>query len=224
MTGKNEVPILIGQTGPAAGMRWVLSQPEMVIGRDAGCDIIINDRQVSRRHAVLRRADGGFELEDLNSKNGTHINGLALSGPTRLQDGDLIQVALVAKLAYVGSEATVPLRIETTPEGEVVSVGRLRLDGASRRVWLSDHELDPALSVPQFRFLELLYQRPGQVCSRDEVIQMVWPEASGAGVSEQAIDALVRRVRDRLAEIDPDFQYIVTVRGHGFRLDNRPVA
>ncbi len=224
MTGKNEVPILIGQTGPAAGQRWVLSQPEAVIGRDSGCDVLINDRQVSRRHAILRKVDGGFEMEDLNSKNGTHINGLPVTGPTRLQDGDLIQVALVAKLVYVGSEATVPLRIETTPEGEVVSVGRLRLDGASRRVWLTDHELDPALSVPQFRFLELLYQRPGQVCSRDEVIQIVWPEASGAGVSEQAIDALVRRVRDRLAEIDPDFQYIVTVRGHGFRLDNRPVA
>jgi len=223
MTGKNDVPILIGQSGPVAGQRWVLSKAVATIGRDPGCDIIIPDRQVSRRHAALRRVDGGFEVEDLGSKNGTHVNGTPVAGAQRLQDGDLIQVALVAKLAYVGSEATVPLRIETTPEGDVVSVGRLRLDSASRRVWLDDREIDPPLSVPQFRFIELLYQRPGQVCSRDEVIQMVWPEASGEGVSEQAIDALVRRVRDRLAEIDPDYQYIVTVRGHGFRLDNRPV-
>ena len=42
----------------------------------------------------------------------------------------------------------------------------------------------------------------------------------GMGVSEQAIDALVRRLRDRLAEVDEGHQYIVTVRGHGFRLDN----
>lgn len=224
MTGKNDIPILIGQSGPVTGQRWVLTKPEAVIGRDPTCDIIIPDRQVSRRHAFLRKVDGGFELEDLGSKNGTHLNGAVLRSPQRLQDGDLIQVALVAKLAYVGSEATMPLRIETTPEGEVVSVGRLRLEGASRRVWLDEREIDPPLSVPQFRFLELLYQRPGQVCSRDEVIQTVWPEASGAGVSEQAIDALVRRVRDRLAEIDPDFHYIVTVRGHGFRLDNRPVV
>ena len=40
------------------------------------------------------------------------------------------------------------------------------------------------------------------------------------GVSEQAIDALVRRLRDRLAEVDGSHQYIVTVRGHGFKLDN----
>jgi DNA-binding response OmpR family regulator len=222
MSGKNDVPILIGQSGPVTGQRWILTKPEAFIGRDPTCEIIIPDRQVSRRHACLRRVEGGFELEDLGSKNGTHLNGTPLRGAQHLQDGDLIQVALVAKLAYVGSEATVPLRIETTAEGGVVSVGRLRLDSASRRVWLDDRELDPPLSVPQFRFLELLYQRPGQVCSRDEVILTVWPEASGAGVSEQAIDALVRRVRDRLAEIDPDFHYIVTVRGHGFRLDNRP--
>jgi DNA-binding response OmpR family regulator len=223
-TTKNDIPILIGQSGPVTGQRWVLSKAEAVIGRDAGCDIIIPDRQVSRRHATLRRVEGGFELMDLGSKNGTHLNGAPLTGSQRLQDGDLIQVALVAKLAYVGSEATVPLRIETTAEGAVVSVGWLRLDTGSRQVWLDDRELDPPLSVPQFRFLELLYQRPGQVCSREDVIHMVWPDAAGAGVSEQAIDALVRRVRDRLAEIDADHQYIVTVRGHGFRLDNRPSA
>ena len=42
-----------------------------------------------------------------------------------------------------------------------------------------------------------------------------------AGDQPQAIDALVRRLRDRLAEVAPDHQYIVTVRGHGFRLDNQ---
>jgi DNA-binding response OmpR family regulator len=52
------------------------------------------------------------------------------------------------------------------------------------------------------------------------VIEAVWPEAVGEGVSEQAIDALVRRLRDRIAEIDPEHQYIITVRGHGFRLNN----
>ena len=51
-------------------------------------------------------------------------------------------------------------------------------------------------------------------------VETVWADAVGEEVSEQAIDALVRRLRDRLAEIDPGWQYIVTVRGHGFRLDN----
>ena len=48
----------------------------------------------------------------------------------------------------------------------------------------------------------------------------VWGEDDAIGVSEQAVDALVRRLRDRLASIDSSHAYIVTVRGHGLRLDN----
>jgi DNA-binding winged helix-turn-helix (wHTH) protein len=42
------------------------------------------------------------------------------------------------------------------------------------------------------------------------------------GVSDQALDALLRRLRDRIAAIDPAGSYIVTVRGHGIRLNNPP--
>ena len=225
MLGTHDIPLLIAQTGPVSGQRWVLTQETLTIGRDAECDIIIPDRQVSRVHARLRRVDGGFEIEDLNSKNGTHVNGAPLQGAQRLQDGDFIQVALVARLIYVGSEATMPLqanppRPANTSAAVAVQQGRLRVDSAARRVWIGGQELDPPLSVPQFRFVELLNQRSGEVCGRDEVVQAVWPEAMGSGVSEQAIDALVRRVRDRLVELDPEHQYVVTVRGHGFRLDN----
>jgi DNA-binding response OmpR family regulator len=64
-----------------------------------------------------------------------------------------------------------------------------------------------------------LYEPSGQVRSRDEIVDAVWSETEREGVSEQAIDALVRRLRERLAEIAPDGLYVVTVRGHGFRLD-----
>jgi DNA-binding response OmpR family regulator len=48
----------------------------------------------------------------------------------------------------------------------------------------------------------------------------VWGEDQMAGVSDQALDALIRRLRDRLAALDPRHRYIDTVRGHGMRLDN----
>jgi DNA-binding response OmpR family regulator len=96
----------------------------------------------------------------------------------------------------------------------------LRLDREGRRVFIGDEEIDPPLSLPQYRLIELLYINDGHVCTRDAVVEAVWPDVVGEGVSEQAIDALVRRLRDRLAEHDPDVQYIVTVRGHGFRLHN----
>jgi DNA-binding response OmpR family regulator len=56
---------------------------------------------------------------------------------------------------------------------------------------------------------------------REKIIEAVWPGTDGIGVSEQAIDALVRRLRDRLTELD-EYEYVVTVRGHGFRLENDP--
>jgi DNA-binding response OmpR family regulator len=75
--------------------------------------------------------------------------------------------------------------------------------------------------VAQYRLLELLHEHEGQVVSRDAIVAAVWHEEEAMGVSEQAIDALVRRLRDRIAALDPDHAYVVTVRGHGFRLDNR---
>ncbi|MEZ4518306.1 MAG: winged helix-turn-helix domain-containing protein [Chloroflexota bacterium] len=96
--------------------------------------------------------------------------------------------------------------------------GGLMLDEDRRTVIINGKELDPPLSLAQFRLLRMLSDANGAVCSRDDIVEVVWPGTGGVGVSEQASDALVRRLRDRLAELD-DHNYIVTVRGHGFRLD-----
>jgi DNA-binding winged helix-turn-helix (wHTH) protein len=160
--------------------------------------------------------DGRYILHDLGSKNGTHLNGKQVQGTAPLQDGDEISIALAVKLVFVGTDATLPLTFEApTLEGNLV------LDEAQRAVFISGKELDPPLSLAQFRLLHLLYEANGAVCGRDEIIEIVWPGTEGIGVSEQAIDALIRRLRDRLTEVD-DYNYIVTVRGHGFRLDNAP--
>jgi pSer/pThr/pTyr-binding forkhead associated (FHA) protein len=47
-----DTPVLVGQSGPLSGQRWMV-RDSLVIGRDAGCDIMIPSRQVSRRHARL---------------------------------------------------------------------------------------------------------------------------------------------------------------------------
>src|SRR5262249_33461405 len=134
--------------------------------------------------------------------------------PQQLHDGDVIAIATTVKLAFTGSEATAPLALDL-PVG-----GRLRLDIPARRGGGDKKEVDPPPSFPEYRLLELLYVRTGQVCSREDVIHAVWPDAEISGVSEQSIDALVRRLRDRVGEADSQHQYIITVRGQGFRLDN----
>ena len=86
-------------------------------------------------------------------------------------------------------------------------------------MYVKGAEVRPALSGEQFRLLSYLYQRAGKVVAREELVLQVWPDAHAEGVSEEALDALVRRVRERLAQAGGERSYIVTLRGQGFRLD-----
>jgi DNA-binding response OmpR family regulator len=52
------------------------------------------------------------------------------------------------------------------------------------------------------------------------LISDVWGDDVSQGVSDQALDALIRRLRDRIAQIDNSHDYLVTVRGFGFRINN----
>jgi len=212
-----EFPVLVAQTGKLDGGRWVLNSEELIIGRGKDCGLIVSDRQVSRHHARIRRTELGYLLEDLGSKNGTHLNGSEVTEAVLLQDGDEIQIALAMKLVYVGLEATIPLK---SADLSRLGLGRLRMDREAHRVWLGSVEIEPPLSPPQFRLLGLMYENPGRVVTRNQIVEGVWPDSVSEGVSEQAIDALVRRLRERLSEGDPDHGYVTTVRGHGFRLNN----
>lgn len=208
-----ETAMLMMVEGPAPGRRIFMDRPQLLIGRDERCDVVIPERQVSRQHASITHEQDSYILRDLGSKNGTFLNGQEVDAPRPLQDGDEIQIAYCCKLAFVGADATAPVILEEDEQG-------LRLEAESKRVWIAGQELDPPLSLAQYRLLALLYGEPGRVYSRDQVVEAVWPEDDREGISEQAIDALARRLRERLAEADPETQYVVTVRGHGFRLEN----
>jgi hypothetical protein len=212
---RQDMPMLIVYEGELEGQRWVIDQAQVTIGRGLDCDIVLPERPVSRYHARVERDDSGYLMRDLGSKNGTYVNGQEVRDtPYRLKDGDEIQIALCVKMGFVGADATLPLELTGPNKG-------LHVDQAARRVFIGGHELTPPLSLAQYRLLEVLLDHQGEVVSRDAIVDVVWPEEEGVGVSEQAIDALVRRLRDRIASVDPDHVYVVTVRGHGFRLDNR---
>jgi pSer/pThr/pTyr-binding forkhead associated (FHA) protein len=213
-----DFPVIIGQSGPLNGQRWII-EDEVTIGRDPTCDIVIADRQVSRFHTRITVTEDGTLLEDMGSKNGTYRNGDIISDNVYLQDGDVLQIALVQSLVYLSSDATVPMQGEGLP-ATVSTTRRIFLDKRSKRVWIGQREILPPLSAPQFRLLSTIYDQQGEVVSRHDLIQAIWGSGTESGVSEQAFDALVRRTRERLSEAEQDFSYIVTVRGHGLRLDN----
>lgn len=217
MNHEEEYPILIAQEGPLKGQRWSLSRALMV-GRDPACDITVQDRQVSRFHARITPTAEGVTIEDLGSKNGTNHNGAELNTPVMLQDGDILGIALAQQFLFITSDATMPL----TENGG--HAGRLLVDQKSRQVWVNQQQMNPPLSAQQFKLLWMLYENRGQVVSRVDLVAAVWGEEQTAGVSDQALDALIRRLRDRIAALDPTRQYIDTVRGHGVRLDNPPLG
>jgi hypothetical protein len=217
-----DYPALIAQTGPLNGQRWILKS-DIIVGRDDSCNVVIQNRQVSRYHARFIPLAQGVQLEDLGSKNGTHINGREVFEPVLLQDGDVIQIAFAQQFVYLSSDSTIPLELPSEEsDGNVSAARMLRLDKRSRRVWIGNDELLPPLSVSQYQLLELLYENPGRVVSRSELVHAVWGKEDAVGISEQALDALVRRLRDRIASISPKHSFLITVRGHGLRLDNPP--
>ncbi len=217
----SELPVLIAQGGPLNGQRWGIAG-KLEVGRDLACQIMIPDRQVSRFHARLTVLAEGVSLEDLGSKNGTFLNGQKITKPEIINDGDTIQIALIQDLYFLSSDATLPLtqQIPFFPEKISQPDAKISLDSKSRRVWVNNKEINPPLSAPQFKLLQTLYEQEGKVISRGDLITSIWGSDKAQGVSEQALDALVRRLRERLTDLDHESEFVITVRGHGIRLEN----
>jgi pSer/pThr/pTyr-binding forkhead associated (FHA) protein/sugar lactone lactonase YvrE len=75
--------------GPEAG-RTVPLTASVALGRDRTCDVVIDDEEMSRRHARVVVDDGKVTVVDLGSLNGTFVNGERITGPRRLEPGDLV--------------------------------------------------------------------------------------------------------------------------------------
>lgn len=78
--------------GPEPGKLYHLASPRIKLGRGSKNDIIINDNEVSREHLHLVRVDAGYELHDLNSSNGTFVNG------HQVQDVWVLQTRCIVEL------------------------------------------------------------------------------------------------------------------------------
>lgn len=95
---------VIVKRGPQPEQLWNLNKDVIVVGREITNDIVINDQQISRRHArFIRKAKGpfaSFALEDLSSSNGTFINEERITGTHMLDDGDVIEFGESVMLVY----------------------------------------------------------------------------------------------------------------------------
>jgi predicted RNA-binding Zn-ribbon protein involved in translation (DUF1610 family) len=89
---KTEGPALVVRSGGGrAGEHFLLKEKRITVGRSPDCDIFLDDVTVSRRHALLKQADGGFLIEDQGSLNGTFLNRRRIESAA-LEDGDEVQI------------------------------------------------------------------------------------------------------------------------------------
>jgi transcriptional regulator with GAF, ATPase, and Fis domain len=84
-------PRLLAIAGPLKDSTFALPSGEIHIGRDPSNLLSINDLSLSRRHCALSRNDEGYQIRDLDSRNGTSVNGVAVK-EARLRHGDQISV------------------------------------------------------------------------------------------------------------------------------------
>lgn len=102
---------LILQSEPGSGTEFILDKPELFLGRDPGNDIVINDPEISRRHARLLLAGDTYTIEDLGSTNGTFIRRQRLAAPVSLRPGEIIslgeRVTVRFEVTGLSTDATV---------------------------------------------------------------------------------------------------------------------
>ncbi len=93
MPGERKItPTLLMLKGDAPGRIFELRGESTVIGRHPDCDVQLNVEAVSRRHARIRKSERSLLIEDLDSRNGTHVNGMPITAPVPLEDGSYVQL------------------------------------------------------------------------------------------------------------------------------------
>ncbi len=195
------------------GEYLAIDRSVVVIGRDESAQIQIPLSAVSRAHAQIERTGHGYVLRDLGSRNGTWVNGVRIDRDgCPLRDGDEIVVGGVEHLRFLDPMATPA----APPIGRLTGVW---IDPDSGSVWVDAQPVEPPLSDRQQMLLELLTSREGLIVTREEIIDHVWSDAAADGVSADAIDALVKRLRARIRPLQRgDDEYLEVRRSRGIRL------
>lgn len=189
-----------------------LNSGRTIIGREAPADIILPFSQISRRHACIDYEDFTCSITDLGSTNGTFVKGVQVfAEPVVIEPGDSIVFGAAITARYDDPSST----------PQVQRLGRLKgiwIDPESKAVWVDALPVVPPPSARQLALLQLLYDANGSIVTREQIVESVWPEHDPSGVSGEAVDGVIKRLRQRLRQAQPNHEYIEVRRGYGLRI------
>ena len=210
--------VLVSEKGLDNQVPIPLGRPVTVFGTSSSADVSIDNQYVSRRHFQVRYEDELYFIRDLESTNGTCLNGHQLEPgeERRLRNEDRIEIAgeqVVLRFSDPTNTVSIELPSTTPDEGK-----ELIVDIGSRDVWVRGQKVEPPLSRKEFDILALLDQNQGNAVSRDDIAESGWPERIEGDVTPEEIDQYISRLRRRI-ETDPSKpSLIVTMRGFGYRI------
>ena len=198
-----------------------MGQGVSVFGKSLTVDVNVDSPYISRQHFQIRCQDDVFFITDLDSTNGTFLNGerLISQQERRLRDQDLIGMAgdqVVfrfldpVKTITIDSSSLIP----AVPRADT----ELVVDSGSRDVTVRGEKLTPPLSKKEFDVLELLYLERGNAVGRDDIARAGWPERPEGDVNPEEIDQYIHRLRRKIETNPSKPELIVTLKGHGYRI------
>jgi two-component system NtrC family sensor kinase len=210
------MPTLHVLQGPDKGRTLTTDDELVLIGR-ASDQIPLTDQTVSRRHAEMRAENGAWVLSDLESANGTYVNGVRVVRPTRLKHGDQIRLGSTL-VVYAGHDSHQQLTGGNIPN-DMITLDAGSADAAIISSVVSNEDSvimaapDTAYAVKSWKVMRELTAAIGTLVSPDQllprVMDIVFEEVeTDRGVifiqDEQAQELLpeVVRFRDRKARAD----------------------
>ena len=201
------------------GTGFFINKQEFGMGRSVQNDLFIDSGKISRSHLkIVTCSDESYALRDLGSANGTSLDGrkLAKDEECRLRSTGEIQLAGIFHIKFNDSGAT-----DVTPES--LTIYGITLSHTDRRVMIqgSTSNEDVRLSNSEYQFLKMLMEAYPDPVSHRDLCFAVWGwEPDTVEDDKRVRDALfniVKRLRERLEMIDPNHEYIETVRKWGDR-------
>ncbi len=212
------------------GKIFALNKPVAVVGRRTSQnnpDIELNDEVVSRQHMEILLKDDKYWVRDLGSTNGTTLN------DDRIIAGNLYELKHNSRigLGVEGASARVMLVFKESEDtniihgkgdragknGKVSKVAWLKIDERKKEALVDGKQ--KKLSKKEYELLLFLSRNAGNICSRDEIIEAVWPESRDlSAISDATIDQLIHRLREKVEPDPTKPSRIISKKAFGYML------